>query len=451
MSVISTPPVILILSEHPVQSERMAGILNKNSYLLLKARNLDVAVKLTANQSCDLVIIDLPNIQSPTSDLIRLVERHNAECLVAIDPESSVRAEEILHRRGCYYLFTSCTDELLRLQVEQVLENRGMRQELTALREEIAWKYCFDRVIGISQAMTTVKATAARIASTDAPYVIAGEIGTGKEHLARAIHYHSSRRKNRFLPVDCSVFAPEVLETDLFGTPGESKGRLVNASGGTVFLDEIADLSPSIQERFLGLLNASSESPDLNIRIIGATKYNPADLLNKENIRGDFIRRLGLVTVHIPPLRDRLEDIAALVEHFLVIENRAGFREPVTISAEAMEKLISHPWPGNVRELENTVKRAVTLAQNSRMTASDVIFLDTGQTPPESHKHPVPVALGEGTLEESLKRRIKATLHATNWNYTKTAIKLGIGRTTLWRKIKKYDIKKVDRELISGN
>ncbi|MBN2225903.1 MAG: sigma-54-dependent Fis family transcriptional regulator [candidate division Zixibacteria bacterium] len=442
-------PVILILSEHQAHSERMSGILKQHSSLLLKAHNLEVAAKLTANQPCDLAIVDLPHVQNPISDLIRFIETHNADCLIVLDPKSQSRAEEILSQQGGQYILSSLIDQLLYMQVEQMLDTRRMRQELTAIREEIAWKYCFDRVVGISETMTTIKATAARIAATDAPFLITGEIGTGKEHLARSIHYHSKRRKNRFLPVDCTVFAPEVLEVDLFGLPGESDGRLAVVSGGTVFLDELGDLSPSIQERFLRVLNTSSESHNSDIRIIGATRYSPDDLLNKENIRVDFIKRLGLVTVHIPPLRNRLEDIAVLVEHFLAMENRAGFREAVTISTDAMEKLLSHPWPGNVRELENTVKRAVTLAQHSRMTASDVIFLVTGHTPLERGEHRVTTTLSEGTLEDSLKRRIEATLYATNWNFTQTAIKLGIGRTTLWRKIKKYDIKRLDKETIS--
>lgn len=449
MNIRPTPPVILILSDNPAQSGRIGDILNKKSYLLLKARNLAVATELTADRSCDLIIVDLQKLPISTSDLLRLIETRTADCLIITENDSLQQAVDIFQNVGCNYILKPYTEEIMQIQVEQMLENRRIRQELNALREDIAWKYCFDRVVGISRVMTNVKTTAARIAATDTPVLISGESGTGKEHLARAIHYHSSRRKNRFLPVDCSVFTPEVLEADLFGDIVTGEGRLTKASGGTVFLDELAELSPGIQERFAQLINASrsamanrESSEKINIRLIGATGYRPTELPKRKNIIEDFVKRLGLVSVHIPPLRDRMEDIVVLVEHFITMENKAGFREPMSVSAEAMEKLISHPWPGNVRELENTVKRAVTLAQKNRIMASDIIFLDIGRIMTEHPENQPVVPLGEGTLEESLKRRIEATLHATNWNYTKTAGRLGIGRTTLWRKIKKYDIKK---------
>jgi transcriptional regulator with PAS, ATPase and Fis domain len=337
-----------------------------------------------------------------------------------------------------------------------------MRQELTILREEIAWKYSFDSLVGISNSMNQLKNLAARVANNDIAILITGESGTGKELMAKAIHYHSERRKKKFVPIECSSIPENLLESEFFGhikgsfTSAYStrKGLFEMADEGTVFLDEVGDMSLNLQAKILRVLQeseirpvGSASSKKIDVRIIAATNSNLAALVAEGKFREDLFYRLNVLPIIIPPLRERPDDISVLIDHFIKSENSQNTGEDVFISANAMEKLIAHKWPGNVRELENTIKRAIALSRKGTIRANDILFITSGKTQASRSDLYNLNDTESGTLEESLKQRIETTLYANNWNLTKTATKLGIGRTTLWRKIKKYDIRKSEEIL----
>ena len=435
--------------------------LGKNNYLVTTADSVANAIEKLKTETIDLVITDLKMEDGTGLEILNHIKTHDHEIAVILltaygSIENAVEAMQM--GAYCYLTKPFKTEELL-IQIEKALENRNIREELNVLREEIAWKYGFDSLVGISNSMKQLKQLASRIASTDISILITGESGTGKELLAKAIHYHSRRRKNKFIPIDCTSIPENLLESEFFGHIKGSftsayathKGLFEEANMGTVFLDEIGEMPMTLQSKILRVLQeseirsvGSTQAKKIDVRIIAATNRDLPLLVNDGQFRDDLFYRLNVMPIQIPPLRERIDDIAVLIEHFIRTENASRTVDQASISSEAMEKLIAHHWPGNVRELENTIKRAIALSQKGRIMKSDIMFI-TSDAPPSTRNNRMEFGMGEpGTLEDSLKLRIEATLYANDWNFTRTASKLGIGRTTLWRKIRKYNITKND-------
>jgi DNA-binding NtrC family response regulator len=433
------------------------GILLKNAgYEIIAAGGVLDATGLLNNYRIDLIITDLKMGDGTGLDVLAKTREKNQDIPVIIQTAyGSVRnAVDAMHQGAHDYITKPYKGEELLIIVERALEHKNIREELTVLREEIAWRYGFDSLVGLSAEMKQLKSLASRVAASDIAILITGESGTGKELLAKAIHYHSNRRKKKFVPIDCTSIPASLMESEFFGhTKGSftsaystHKGLFEEADGGTVFLDEIGDMPLPLQAKILRVLQeseirqvGSATSKKIDIRILAATNRNLPDMVKKGQFREDLFYRLNVLPIHIPPLRERPDDVAVLIEHFIRNENGKEGQNSISISSDAMEVLIRHDWPGNVRELENTIKRAIALSHDGRIKGSDIIFIGSGSRP--SSGETIDYDDQEsGTLEESLKQRIESTLYANNWNFSKTALKLGIGRTTLWRKIKKYNI-----------
>jgi len=439
-------------------------VLRKNGYDIVTADGLQMALDILKSQKMDLMITDLKMNDGTGMELLSKSKSiQNDMAVIILTAYGSIRNAVEAMRQGAYdYIAKPFRNEELLILVEKALENQEMRQELNILREEIAWKYSFDSLVGISNSMNQLKNLAARVANSDIAILITGESGTGKELMAKAIHYHSERRHKKFVPIECSSIPENLLESEFFGhikgsfTSAYStrKGLFEMADEGTVFLDEVGDMPLNLQAKILRVLQeseirpvGSASSKKIDVRIIAATNSNLAALVAEGKFREDLFYRLNVLPIIIPPLRERPEDISVLIDHFIKSESSQNNGEDVFISANAMEKLIAHKWPGNVRELENTIKRAIALSRKGTIRANDILFITSDKT---QALHSDLYNLNDtksGTLEESLKQRIETTLYANNWNLTKTATKLGIGRTTLWRKIKKYDIRKSEEIL----
>ena len=448
---------ILLVDDDAVFRMATEAALKNNNYDVICAGGVSEACEYLKRDDIDLVVTDFKMNDGTGLDIVAEArQRHREIAVIILTAYGSISdAVEAMRRGASYYIAKPVkTDELL-LQIEKGLETKNLREELNNLREEIAWKYGFDSMVGTSAPMRQLKSLAARVAATDISIIVSGESGTGKELLAKAIHYHSRRRKNKFVPIDCASIPENLLESEFFG---HKKGSFTNAysdhiglfeqaNGGTVFLDEVGDMPLMLQAKILRVLQeseirpiGSTECRKIDVRIIAATNANLSEMVHQGRFREDLYYRLNAMPLQIAPLRDRTEDISLLVEHFIKEENARQDETRISISTEAMEKLIGHKWPGNVRELKNTIRRAVALCQQGRITASDIMFITTEPMPHNIVKRIEISDAGDWTLEESLRQRIEATLHATNWNYTRTAAKLGIGRTTLWRKIRKYNI-----------
>ncbi|SYZ72359.1 Two component, sigma54 specific, transcriptional regulator, Fis family [Candidatus Zixiibacteriota bacterium] len=459
-----SPATILLVDDDDTFRGTIEILLKSHGYNVITAEGVTGATRCIRERKLDLIITDLKMDDGTGIELLGKIKEAQAEIAVIIQTAyGSVQNAVEAMRQGAYdYITKPFKNEELLVLIEKALENKKIREELTVLREEIAWKYSFDNLVGISASLKQLKSLAARVASTDISILITGESGTGKELMAKAIHYHSNRRKKKFIPIDCTSIPANLMESEFFGhvkgsftsAVANRKGLFEEADGGTVFLDEVGDMPLPLQAKILRVLQeseirpvGSSLSKKIDVRILAATNRDLSALVEEGNFREDLFYRLNVLPITIPPLRERVDDIAVLAEHFLSLEKARRGEGNLSISADAMERLVQHRWPGNVRELENTIKRAIALSHDGRITGEDIMFI-TSEPAPGSQRNEI-LNGTFGTLEESLKDRIEATLHATNWNLSKTAGILGIGRTTLWRKVKKYNIDRNEKVLLN--
>ena len=319
--------------------------------------------------------------------------------------------------------------------------------ELTALRKQISARYRLGNIIGRDRKMQELYQLIEDIAASEATVLIRGESGTGKELVARAIHNASDRAAGPFVSVNCSALSEHLLESELFGhvkgaftgAIADRTGRFGEAAGGTIFLDEIGDVSPVVQVKLLRVLQervvervGDNRSLPVDVRVVSATNRDLEGLLATGRLREDFYYRIKVVSLVLPLLRDRREDIPLLVEHFL--ERMKGRRKrELRVSDEAMAVLMNYSWPGNVRELENALEHAAVLSRDG--------IIQPAQWPPELRGAAAPASLHQVERHSPHERElILAALDKTGWNRSRAARKLGIDRTTLWRKIKEYDL-----------
>lgn len=453
----TTQGQVLIVGHDNEYIASIIPTLNIAGFDITQSGSIHDAIDAINRNKIDIALIDPDISDGSFTDIIDASQSSHREINIIILSEfEAISGIADSYTTGClHYLHKTGSPEELLFLVKQGINSRKTRAELNNLREEIAWKYSFDNFIGQSKQVRQVKSLAARVAETDVSILINGQAGTGKEHLAKAIHFHSQRRKSKFTSVDCSSIPNHLLESELFGHKAGAfdgaydnhVGILKRSDGGTIYLSEIGDLSGSIQTKLLQVLEKSeilpigSDEPyKINIRIIAATNENLPKLVTQGKFREDLYYRLNIMPLSLLPLCKRPDDIALLVEHFLREESKSGNLDKLTISIEAMEKLMAHSWPGNVRELLNTIKRATALSRDGHITTGDIMFISTERSANNIVKSIEISDSDDWTLEESLKQRIESTLYATDWNYTRTAAKLGIGRTTLWRKIRKYNI-----------
>ncbi len=319
--------------------------------------------------------------------------------------------------------------------------------EVTTLRQQMTRQDRHGNLVGRDAKMQELFNLISDVAASEATVLVRGESGTGKELVAKAVHQASDRRAGPFIQVNCSALSENLLESELFGhvkgaytgAVGDRRGRFEEAEGGTIFLDEIGDVSPVVQVKLLRVLQerviervGDNRPIPVNVRVVSATNRDLDTLLATGRMREDFYYRIKVVSLAIPPLRDRREDIPLLVTHFLQRIARREGRSPLpAVSGGAMKALMNHSWPGNVRELENALEHAMVLGREGAILASHL--------PPEVVGTATRRGLKEVPLHsESEKQVIAEALDAAGWNRSRAARRLGIDRTTLWRKIKEY-------------
>ncbi len=338
--------------------------------------------------------------------------------------------------------------------VELALERRYLRRRNTELERELSRRYGLENIIGKSKKMEEVFNIIRSIAPTQATVLIEGESGTGKELVARTIHFLSRRKGGPFIPVDCTALPRELIESELFGhmkgsftgAHESTKGLFRMADGGTIFLDEIGELPLDVQGKLLRVLEerqvrpvGSSEAFPISVRVIAATNVNLKEAVEKKRFREDLFYRLNVLPIKLPPLRERKEDIPLLVDFFIKqITREAGIERSFSLSPEAIDALINYPWPGNVRELRNVLERTILL------TRSNIITLH--ELPAEiSRRENVTVDINLQNIPLSFasyeKACIERALIVNNNNLKRTAQQLGIGLSSLYRKIKQHGIK----------
>lgn len=414
----------------------------------------DIAVVLT-----DLVMPDLDGLEL----LKRVKQRHPAVDVVVMTSYGTVdNAVEAMKQGATDYLTKPFKRDILIHAVERIFQTRSLESEVERLRTELHGKYNFEKILGQNPTMQKVYELIRSVADTAATVLIEGETGTGKELVAKAIHYNSSRRDHAFVKVDCAALTETLLESELFGhvkgaytgATRDREGRFRVADRGTIFLDEISNVPLSIQAKLLRVLQDNEFEPvggdmsvKVDVRIIAATNANLAQAVEKGLFRRDLFYRLNVVNIHLPPLRERLDDIPLLVMHFLVKFREKNKRNVEGVSRSALSKLMAYEWPGNVRELENLMERAVILCKGSQIQPEDL---------------PLPMEKlfdGQATQGKSLDQALEwaerhvllEALHATNGDKEAAAALLKISRAGLYAKIKKHGISEVGQAGLPGD
>jgi two-component system response regulator HydG len=444
---------ILIVDDDRGHAEATAETLQRSGYdCVIAASGAEGARQIDA-ETFDLVVTDLVMRDLNGIDLVKRARTKSpdTEVIVMTGYPSYETAIEALNEGAYDYLDKPVDLGILRAKVRKVLEKQKLVRSNIELRKQLDKRYGFEGIIGQTERMQRVFDTLQQVSRSNATVLILGESGTGKELVARAIHNNSPRRGHRFVPLNCAALQETVLESELFGhvkgaftgATGEHKGRFEFADQGTLFLDEIGDMPMSIQIKLLRVIEygevfrvGSNEPIKVNVRLVAATNKDLPTLIRDGRFREDLFFRLRVVTIELPPLRDRLEDMPLLISHFLKELSEQHGRNVRDVTPAAMEHLYDYAWPGNVRELRNAIESMVVLARKDVLDVEDIpAYITTPRERAESSS-----SVSGVNLEEAEKENIKRALARSEGNREKAAKLLGIGERTLYRKIKRYGL-----------
>jgi len=441
---------ILIVDDEPVVRDSLGKWFTEEGFTVRAVGSAQEALNAFQPHTWDVALLD---IKMPGMDGIELQNRlREADPdLIVIIMTGYASVETAIHalKQGAYdYICKPFEPDELVHTINNALEHRQVKKEVVQLREHLQEAFPHVPIIGQSPAMKRVYELIEMVAPTDATVLIAGESGTGKEIVARAIHDASPRRLMPFMAIHCAALTETLLESELFGhergaftgAQARRKGKFEAAEGGTVFLDEIGDISLKTQTDLLRVLQdkeivrIGSTAPfKVDFRCIAATNRDLEAMVKEGTFRFDLYYRLNVVSIHLPPLRERREDIPLLAESFLK-KHAIAMNKPVSrISSEAMSLLMNYDWPGNVRELENAVERALVIGKGPELMHSDFPLQMTASAP-----HP---ATGR-RLEDVARAHIERVLEESGWNLTRAAEILAIDRSTLYSKIKAYGLRR---------
>jgi len=446
---------ILIVDDEAIVRESLRDWMSDVGHQVLTAENGHQALEIIEKEKPGIAIVDLI---MPGMDGIELLKRAKEIYphieVIIITAYGSIPTAINAMREGAYdYIEKPFCPERAELLVNKLVEHQRLVEENISLHQKLEERYRFENIIAKSPKMQQVIEVIRVVAKSNATVLIVGDSGTGKELVARALHSQSYRKDKPFVAVSCAALPESLLESELFGhekgsftgAHAQRKGKFEVANRGSLFLDEIGEMSANIQVHLLRVLEereftrvGGDELVKVDVRVISATNKDIKKAVADSQFREDLYYRLNVVSIELPPLRERKEDIPHLAQHFLnkfAVENQ---KEIIDFSPEATDFLLKYEWPGNVRELENAVERAVILANNSYIEARDM---------PQTTIQMNPSATVEKSLRESEKRCILAILKESRGNFSEAARVLGISRATLYNKIKAYglNVKKLDK------
>lgn len=423
-------------------------ILEKEGYAVVGAKTGREALTTAQALSLEVVLADLRLPDLDGIEVLRALHAFDPDLpVIVMTAFGSMETAIEAIREGAYdYLSKPFNLEEVRLTVRRACERRRLLQDNRMFREALREKYRFENIVGTSPRMVEVYRTAARVASTKSTILLVGESGTGKELIARAIHYNSPRGESPFVAVDCGALPESLLESELFGHEKGAftgahvlkKGLFEVAHGGTAFLDEVGDMGPSLQAKLLRVLQEHEirrvggvEPIKVDLRVIAATRLDLEALVKAGKFREDLFYRLSVVTIVLPPLRERAEDIPLLAMHFLRKYAAEAGKNISHIAPEAMVLLCQYAWPGNVRELEHVIERAVALTPNPVLLADDL---------PAKLQQPASVPDIFPSLREMEKRHFQQALEKAKGNKKRAAELLGVSRRTLYRLAERHGL-----------
>ena len=448
---------ILIIDDDTSLRRVLEYNLQEEGYDVAAAADGETGLALFEEYSPALVITDLkmPGM-SGFQVLAAIKERSPAALVIVLTAFGAVDTAVEAMKLGAYdYITKPFNRDQLKLVVKKALDLRGLSEENRLLKAELTERSEFRNIVGISREMEQVFAIVRKVADTEATVLISGESGTGKELVARAIHSLSSRRTSPFVPINCAAIPRDLLESELFGhvkgaftgAVRDKLGKFQSADGGTLFLDEVGDLPIDLQPKLLRALQervvepvGGSTAQKLDVRVVAATNVDLEAAIADGNFRDDLYYRLSIIPIHLPPLRERTDDILLLIKHFTAKHGGVG----VTFTPEALEVMKGYSWPGNVRELENTIERLLIMRNLDMIGVADLPVKIRGVK--KRHEGGVVNLPPEGYSLEQLEREIVVeALDRNDWNQTAAARFLRIPRHTLIYRMEKYNITPQER------
>ncbi|MCG3118970.1 MAG: Transcriptional regulatory protein ZraR [bacterium] len=449
------PWEILVVDDEEVMRESLAAWLREDGYVVDTAASGREALDKTREKDYAIYFIDLkmPGGIDGIETMMEIRKLHAEAAIVIITAYATVDTAITAMKEGAQeYIVKPCNPSEISLLVSRIIKIKNLQRENVILRQKLTRQYSFQDIISKNAKMHEIFQLIQEIASLRSTVLIQGESGTGKELIARAIHFSGERADKPFIGVSCAALAETLLESELFGhekgaftgAVSQKKGKFELADGGTIFLDEIGDIAAKLQLDLLRVLQercfyrvGGSEELHVDVRVIAATNVDLQDAVQAGKFRDDLYYRLNVINIRIPALRERREDIPLLARHFIERLSHELGKEVGDITESALKLLLDYDWPGNVRELENAVERAIVTCRTGVLAEDDFAFLNHNKL--ERRGWAVPTSM---TLEEVEKEVIAATLQRTQGNIKEAATILGIDRSTLYEKIKKYNIER---------
>jgi DNA-binding NtrC family response regulator len=463
-----TKPRLLVLDEDRIILQSLGQFLRREGYDLRTTDSPDDAIGILESNQIELLLADINMPGVKPADFLRDIRKRFPHVVIIVitgygSIEGAVEATKI----GAFdYLTKPIVDDEIRVVVEKAVRQQSLLFENQTLRQQLDLRFGLENIVGHDFRMLKIFDLVNAVADSRTTVLMAGESGTGKSLLARAIHHRSPRRDKAFVEVSCGALPETLLESELFGhvkgaftgAIADKPGRFLAADGGTIFLDEINSASPAMQVKLLRVLQerqfepvGSNETKTVDVRVILATNVDLAKLVAEQKFRQDLYYRINVVTIAMPPMRDRTGDIALLAGHFLRRHCKEIGREVLGFTESAMNAMQRYNWPGNVRELENAIERAVVLCRRPQIDLEDlpetiqafsgegsgVRGQGSGILKIGEDDFTTPMSL-EAALEGPERRIIESALRRNNWNRQSTAAELDINRTTLYKKMRKY-------------
>jgi two-component system, NtrC family, response regulator len=449
---------VLVVDDDEVIRKFMRDLLEVNHYEVEEAPGVAAASQTLREREFEVVLTDLMLPDGNGLDVLQAARArpYLPEVLLITAYGTIDSAVEAVKGGAFDYLTKPLSTQKLLLSVERAIERRDLKREVLELRSAVEGRYASENIVAASPGMRKVLEMVSIVRASDSSVLIQGESGTGKELVARSIHYRGPRAARPFIALNCAALPEALLESELFGhakgaftgAGTEKKGLFEEADGGTLLLDEVGDMPAALQAKLLRVLQegevrrvGSASVRKVDVRIIASTNKDLAALIRAGGFREDLYYRLAVIPIVIPPLRERREDIEPLCRYFMALHSAKLGKETPTLDPLSMESMMQYSWPGNVRELENVIARAMTLSSAAHITAAEFnrIFA-LGRTQIMAKEEAAPDAPAAPEREMQEREAIVRALKQGNGNQTKAAKILGMGRNTLWRKMKKYGI-----------
>lgn len=450
------PATILIVDDEKNTREGL-GLALEEDYEVYMASSAEEAFNLMEAENFKVVLTDLRMAgKSGLTVIDKAIKLPNRPICIMMTAYGNVETAVEAMRRGAFDFLTKPVNlEKLDILIKRALKSRTMEEENVVLHERLDEKYSFDGIVGHSPNLKEVLDKVQLVAPSKATVLLEGETGTGKELIAQAIHQNSERSRQAFVPVHCAALAANLLESELFGhekgafTGATERriGRFEAADGGTLFLDEIGEIDASTQVKLLRFLEVrsferlgSSKSVKVDVRLVCATNRNLVEMVQRGEFREDLLYRLNVITIHLPPLRERTEDLPILLNHYIDFFSKENGLPPIRISEGVMKVLRAYRWPGNIRELRNFCENTVVLKRGSELTEYDLDPKYSASEPETNSTGSTSALPGSPSLsrEDNEKRLLRSALIKANGNRTRAAGLMGISRRTLHRKLAQW-------------